>query len=252
MSYFLIATLIVAIVAVLYMWYATRNFHHIPDEEPLLLHTDEDKLAEAWYKHNTKQSIDFNVNDLEIAAKFLQRVCEIEVDPSLLVIGGNLQYQYNRITGNNLATKYNPETDCLFEIRSLIGKPGEIAIMHNQNIVARMRRNNNLDLSEVGAIMDNDLDVIARDYFIQLLKTRWEQLRELNDPKLLNTEGSYAYYKPDITGTDPIILFGNVTAASVPHDKSIARINLLCKDLEFETLLKRWRASLPMVAGDFA
>lgn len=243
--YYLLASILIAMIAVFYVWYASRSFRHIPDDEPLLLHTDEDKLATMWYEQNIKQIIDFNVNEIEVATRYLKQIHELEVDPDFVVIGEDLQSRYHRITGKYLELKYDAVKDCIFDIRSSIGKKGEIAIIYNKKLALQMRQYHTLDIAELNAIISQGFDILVRDFFRKILDSRWEKLRELNDPNLTNSHGSYAYVKMKVDiPLDTVTLYGNVTAVVLPQNRSIARINLLCKDLEFETLLKRWRASM--------
>jgi hypothetical protein len=245
MDNYLLVLAIISIISIIYVWYVTMNLNYIADDEYVYLHTDEDKIATKWYENNITHSIQTEIiDDLVTAEKFLQRVCDIEVDKNLIVIGENLEDQYNYLTKNTLSTKYDPDADCIFDIRSLIGKKGEIAIIHDKNILGKMRRNNNFDLSEVASVMDSNLDKITKTYFPIMINDRWKKLLQLNDPNLMNGEGSYAYYKISSTEKDIVNLFGNVTAATVRHNNSLARINLLCDDTEFKNLLKRWEASL--------
>lgn len=247
MTYFLLVSVMVTILAIIYVWYVTRRMNVIADDEPLQLHTDEDRLATSWYTLNTRKSVDLEIDDISTASTFLKRVCDIEANRNLIVIGKDLQTVYKSITGQNLATKYSEGIDTIFDIRALIGRSGEIALIHDPNILTRMSRavqKNRLtiDLSEVKAIMNSELDPIAREYFGKLLKSRWEKILAIPDTRRINCEGSYLYIEIENTTTDDnITIFGNVMAANTPFG---ARINLLCKDVEFETFLKRWRTSL--------
>lgn len=261
MSYFLYISIFVSVIAIIYVWYMTRYINFIPDDKQLILNTDEDKLLVHWYKLHIKQTYDFDTNDNKIAARYLNRIYNIDIDPNLIVLGLNLDTQYFKLTKLHLDAEYthnvakSQETssgkfvDCIFDLRSTCGKPGEIAIIHNSRIRKLLQNNNNLDMSELNLIINSDLDIMANDYLKQILKFRWDKIKELNVPNLLNNEGSYAYIQTNdnIINTDldgSIIILDNVLAKITTQG---ARINLLCSNYEFETLIKRWKKYLPTI-----
>ena len=250
MSYFLVVAIVIAVLAVLYVWYVTRGLNSIADDTTLSLETEEDKLLIHWYRASIQPSYDFNVNDLEIAATYLRRVHDVEVCPSLLVVGSNLEAQYQALTRKSLSTRYTPRGDCFFDIRSNLAKDGEIAIIHDPTVRAALRRNNTVDLTEVSLIISNEMDLMARDYIQEVLKIRWGQIRSLNDPHVLNQNGSYVYLRvnkgsetisKEIAIGLPVTVLDRVTAFMTPKG---ARLNLLCTNYEFETLMKRWKQHL--------
>lgn len=255
MSYFLVATIFVAIIAILYVWYVTRGLNSIPDDKLVSLDTDDDKMLIHWYNLNLKPSYDFNINDSEIASKYLQRLYNIEVDPHLLVLGTNLNTQYFQLTGVTLDVIYSsgtphPHIDSIFDIRSTLGKSGEIAIIHDSHIRTSLQRTNNFDMTEIGFIINNELDTVARDFLRDVLKYRWEQISELNDPDVLNHDGSYLYLlnHDDSSIGFPVTVLNGVTALMTAQG---SRINLLCSNYEFEALMKRWKQySRPTITKD--
>ena len=243
MSYFLIATILVALIAVLYVWYVTRCLNSIPNDKPVPLDTDDDKVLIHWYKMNIKHSYDIDSDDT-IAAKYLQRIHNIDITSSLLVIGNDLDTQYSKLTRQRLQSVYTPDADCIFDLRSTLGKTGQIAIVHNNKIRESLKRTNTFDITDLSLIINNELDIVARDYLRDVLNFRWEQLLQLNDPNILNNEGSYLYLQsPDdsINGFPVTVLGGSVTAMTTSRG---ARINLLCSNYEFEALIERWKLYL--------
>lgn len=248
MSYFLIGAIIIAVLAVLYVWYVTRGKNSIPDDATILLDTEDDKLLHHWYDNNIQPDYDFNVDDVEIAVKYLLRVHEIEVDPSLIVVGSNLAAKYVYLVQESLPTNYSAGSDCLFDIRSHLGINGEIAIIHNPKIRANLQRDCTGDLTTIRLIMNNEMDIIARDFLRETLRLRWEQILALNDPSVVNREGSYLYVRtPEDTANlaQPVIILNKVRALKTPQG---ARINLLCTNLEFETLMARWKRVIGAVS----
>lgn len=243
MSYFLIAAILLAVFAVLYVWYVTRGLNSIDDNAFIPLETDEDKLLVHWYKANIQPVYDFNVNDIEIAAKYLQRIYDIEIDAGLLVVGDNLAVHYRELTRRSLSDKYEPNTDCLFDLRSSLAMPGQIAIIHDKRIRHRLQSKTKVDFTDIGVIMNNDLDKTAHEYITSVLKFRWDKIKEMNDPNVLNDKGSYLYYRlqnNDQQGLTTIL--DKITALVVPTENgSVGRINLLCSNYEFEALIYRWK-----------
>ncbi|CAH6418211.1 Hypothetical protein HVR_LOCUS78 [uncultured virus] len=231
--------IIVAIIAIAYAWYITRGMHFIPDDKILLLNTNDDHILSAWYQYNTQPTFTFNIDEYELGARFLQHIYNIEVQSNLLILGSDISSQYSSITRSSLSTIYFPNTDCIFNLRDSIGKNMEIAVIYNDEIRAILRRNNTIDPSDLHAIAEGGLDIIARDYLKEVLKYRWNKINELNDPNVLNREGSFLYLQEC---TIPNVQTTNTSRG--------VRINLLCKDLEFETLIKRWKAYVPVIIGD--
>lgn len=249
MNYFLISMIIIAVVAILYVWYVTRGTHTIPDDKPLLLDTDEDKILVHWYNLHTKPSYDFNVDDCAIAAKYIHRIYNLEVNPNNIVVGTNLDAQYYTLTNNHLESKPSLDHDYLVDLRSLSAKSGEIAVINDPVIRTKLERANSLDLTALNLIIESDLDIIAKEYLDGVLKARWELIQKLNDPNIANNDGSYLYLNLSVhpnnypQGNSSTVL-DNVTAKFI---MGRARINLLCSNYEFEALLKRWRKHLTSV-----
>lgn len=264
MSFFLIASILVAVLAILYVWYHTRGLNSIPQNVSMPLNTDDDKLLIHWYKLNIKHSFDFNIDEKDIACRYLKRLYNIHVDPNLLVVGVGLSLQYAKLTNHMPDIKYgcdeyvsaletreesdiSIDNDCIFDLRSTVAKVGEIAIIHSSRLRNILRKNNNYDPTELDAIINSDLDLMAHDSLKEILNFRWEQIIKLNDPNLLNigtNRGSYAYLRiPNNNISDDITtdIMDGVTAAITSHG---ARINLLCSNLEFEELMKRWSQHL--------
>lgn len=234
MGYYLIIMIIVAMLAIAYAWYISRNFNSIPNDKILLLDTDDDHILSSWYEYNIKQMLSVNVDDNELASRVLHRIYNIEISPDLLIIGSDISLQYLRIKKSNISNKYSPDVDCIFNLRDSIGKNLEIAIIRDSKIRNIIKRVTNTgDITDLYSIVDSGLDIIARDYLKNVLKYRWEKITELNDSNVLNTEGSFLYLKDSI--------ISNVQTATTPYGN---RINLLCKNLDFDTLLKRWKLNI--------
>lgn len=243
MTYFIIIAILLAVLAVLYVWYITRGLNSIDDNAFIPLETDEDKLLVHWYKANIHPIYDFNINDVEIATKYLQRIYNIEIDPGLLIVGNNLSSHYHELTRKSLSNKYDPNIDCIFDLRSSLAMTGEIAIVHDEHIRRKLQSKSKVDFTDIGIIMNNDLDGIAHEYITNVLKFRWDKIKEMNDPNVLNERGSYLYYRlQNHEQQGPTTILDKITALVIPIENgSIARINLLCSNYEFEALIYRWK-----------
>jgi len=236
MSYFLIVTIIIAVLAVLYVWHASKGMRHIPDEDLLHLHTDEDRVLSYWYKQFIKPTLNLDLTEYETGARFINRVHNFKIDHNLLVMGDDIADQYYEIT-HKILPHFTPSidaltSDCFFDLRRSVGKNGEIAIIHDHHIRSLLRDNNIYDSSDLNNIIESELDITAHKYLEKILEYRWEKIRQLDDPNLLNKDGTYAYF--------PVRQYYTPLVGVLDTPKG-SRINLLCSDLEFETLIKRWK-----------
>jgi len=239
MNYYLIISFVISIIAIIYIWYITRNISFISDNELLPLNTTSNSLLSNWYKKYAKPSFTFFIDEYLTASTLLKRLYNLEIDPNIILIGENLSSQYYNITRQHLLpfssdTSYSPHLNYLFDIRSSIGLNYDIAIIHNPRILSLLRRTNTIDLSETISILDNELEVIAKNYLSQILKYRWDKINSIPDTNILNTTGSFLYLRH--------CNIANIETISTPFG---FRINLLCSDLEFETFINRWKKSLP-------
>lgn len=220
MSAVLISLILIALVVTFVFWYFTRDYRSIPDDRIINLATDEDRILGPWYQHHLKPSIEISPSDHEIAAQLLDRLYGLKIEPSLLVIGEDL-------------TKFTNLSEQIFDLRRVIGKSGQIAIINNERVRKRVRRSINYDTSSFKAIMDQDLDTIAKNYLEANLKYRWDKINQVPDLNIVNNEGSYLYLRQH-----------SIPNIETKEENGIHRINLLCTDLEFETLIQRWTKSL--------
>lgn len=244
--------------AILYVWYVTRGLNSVADDAIIPLQTNEDKQLQNWYKSSIVPSIDLTIDELEIAAKYLQRVYKLEISPDLLVVGNNLQLQYYELTKDHdpikafLPYKYEPDKDCVFDLRSSLARPGEIAIIHDDKLRQKLRQQNNVNLDDIALIMNSELDEIAHNYLTNMLNFRWEQINSLQDPNVLNNGGSYLYYrlpegKPENSSNNDEVttILDKVAVLNSRADElPLGRMNLLCNNYEFEVLMIRWKKYL--------
>lgn len=232
----LFALVIIAFVLVVVFWYFTRDYRSIPDDRVIDLATNENRLLDAWYAHHLQPSLALDLNDQEIAARCLDRMYHIQVDPQLLVIGEELTQTYFRLTGISLpiSDQLEPGVDQIFDLRKIIGRPGQIAIIHSQRYRDRLGRSTNYDTGQLQSIMDLQLDSRTQTYLNEILKYRWGKISELNDPHLISgSDATYIYLRE--------CRIPNVTTTEL---QGMHKLNLLCTDLEFATLIQRWQKSI--------
>ena len=230
MYYLIIILIMIALISIAYVWYFTRGKNIVSDDQLLQLHTDEDKVLSSWYQANNKSSLDFGIDDNEIAATFIERMLNKKVKPEHIVIGRNLEEQYYKFTG------IMPDQNIFVDTRDLIGKSYQFLIISDNKLRERFIKED-INLNELNDIMLNNLDEGARNYLIDLLNVRWGMIEQLNDDDIVNKGGSYLYIKvPDNSTENEITVRENILAANTAKG---ARINLLCNNWEFETLMKR-------------
>lgn len=229
---FLIGMCVLVVCLMIYMWYTTQKYRSIPDGEIVHLETQEAKIISKWFTDNITETSD-ELEGPEVAARFLQRNFNEDINPSQLVIGHNLKQLYEDLHGAGAAR--------FWSIRDSIGVAGEIAEITNTKIRRELTRNamDAHELNQLHAIMNADLDTAARPYIQHVLNHRWQKLAELNDPLIELGTGSYAYWKRPSWSTTPQTqhhvgsqILGHLTQHGI-------RINLLCTDLEFNTLIQR-------------
>lgn len=228
MTYYLMFTFIVAVIAIIYVWYMTRKINATAASKVLSLETDENFLLSTWYRDNTKPTLTFDLDQYEIAARILHRVYSVDISPALLVLGNNLSSQYRTLVRGR-----ETSDDAFFNLRDSIGKSGEIAIVHDKSVRETLRNENTLDHFDLHAIMEGELDILARDYLRAVLKFRWDKIKKLNDPNVLNSEGSFLYLREC-----------NLPDVQTQASSEGVRLNLLCSDIDFNTLIKRWETNL--------
>lgn len=225
---YLIAIIIVATIAILYVWYATSNLYYISDDTILVLSGDEHKALDNWYKQNIIPTLSFDLNENVVAMKFLSSIFNADFDSKLLVIGEGLREKYRQIVKRDISNEIG-DNDCLISIRDIIGINGEIAIIHNDRLREIMRSKLYYDPKMLSDILENKYEKLLQDYMQRLLKYRWDKIKELHDDNVINNSGSYLYLKD--------VNIDNV-------ESNNGRINLLCTDAEFENLIIRWKNKL--------
>lgn len=221
--------IIISCVVIILTWMFTYSYRHIPDSENLDLSTDDNTLFGKWLLDNIKPSLIIDLDDFATAADFIQRNFQEEIDPSSIVVGENLQSSYYKLTGKYLAL-FNEATegDKIFHLRDIIGIEGEIAVISNPKTVIALRQSNEFSMNKLHSLITVDGDKLCYNYLQNVLTSRWKIINDLQSESVINTYGSYLYLKG--------VTIPNV---STYENNKLHRINLLCTDLQFKTLIQR-------------
>lgn len=210
-STFLIATFIIAVLGVFIVWHFTKHRREIPDNVYLELASKDDKILSSWYKSQRKNI--YNVDENELASKLLSELYDIDVSPDNLLIG-------NKIKG---------KVKQLYNLRFDTGKSIFVAIVNNnKKDKIQLVRNHSFDDDIKDLVSAMPLIKEVKITLNEILDKRWHQLSLLNiDQPADNHDRSFLYLKTSIP--------------KVNHKNG--RINLLCSDLEFKTLLLRIKSN---------
>lgn len=221
MSYYLLVTALVAILAVIYVWYKCKYLNYIPDDVILKLGGSDASLLSKFFDEFLKPDISFDLNEENIAANLIKRLYKKDVDPDLLVVGEDAYIHYTLLTGKIL------DIDNYYDLRSAIGLNLEALVITNSKIREILKRRLLITcMPEVSELIKLELDVVTKEYLKQILEYRWNVLKSLNNHNIINKKGSYLY-------------ISDCEIPNVEIDEKYKRINLLCTDAEFETLVKR-------------
>lgn len=213
MSFYVFCGILLGIAIVIYLWYLYSSIKRINDNDVLSLNSDIDMILTPWFISQTKNKRYGSQLNLE----------QFEDLPSML-----LKQLFN-IDGKDKAQiiKYNGGK---YNLRDIIGINAEIVLNENYNDESIF------DTSLIKDIVDENLIDIGKEYLEKVLAHRWEKINNLNDPNVINNSGSYLYLKEC-----------NIPNVISEKTNQGYRINLLCSDLEFGALIKRWEAFVPIL-----
>jgi hypothetical protein len=227
MFYFLLISIAIIIVIIMYLFYITKKNKQVISSMVLNLDNEECKQLEDFYEQKIKKTYNYNLDENLMAVRLLNRLFNMNVDINNVIVGYNLNRQYMELTGENI------KKEDLFYIRNLIGKEGEIAIIKNPEIHQILKNKNSFNPLVINEIIDNELDLIAKKYIDELLKKRWNLIREINSDKILNSDNNDGFlYLKD---------FYLPNTKTFKNELNYSRINLLCETYVFEEFLNRWR-----------
>lgn len=217
-TFFLVGLIIFVLVIVGIVWILSASYRYIPDTKSLSLETSENRLVSYDTSHHLSIHDDSEV--LEICRKILSRIYDYEdVDiMNYIVIGSN---PHN-----------NPNCD-LWYLRDTLGIDAYISVAYNKRDYRELSSKNvPCELGIFKALIDTGMDLKLNEYFTDLLSKRHIELSKcLHAKNMIPDEsyGSYAYFTkfPD----------HNINTYMI--SSKLYRVNLLCSELEFKTLIDR-------------
>lgn len=225
-------TFLIAIIALVYIYLVITKYNslsRIDPREELHLENCTNELLEDWYKKNVGVGLVGNFDLQDLASKILENVYgENKINKDLLVIGNDIS---NEIEQRQEKGQGLNQGDTIFDLRSKIGVNLEIGVIKDDSLRKSLILKNSPDIVFLNGIINNNLDILAKNYISQILDFRWKKILELNIPTN-NDSGSFLYLKTNE--------MKNVKSLKTPRGE---RINLLCSDIKFKSLLERLKDS---------
>lgn len=188
---------------ILALWYHSTYYNKIPDNQLLILDSSEN--VALLFPPPTYSDIDQG----QLASRVLETIYNVTASPDDCIIGTNLSGE-------------------VYNLRDTIGVDLQIAV--NKDRRRPIHQSNATDNDNIGVLGEldekNQLQ-LANNFISKLLEKRWEQIKSYFCDILEPRGGSYLYLSSQPRG-----IKGHQTTNGV-------RINLLCTDMEFITLIKR-------------
>lgn len=220
----LTALIIIALIAVFVFWYLAKSNKYLGPDVLIQLDGEDDKLVTAWYQAHITDTDVITFDEKELLATILEQFYNIKADKSWLIIGKNLKAQYRKLTGKSLTRKN------WFNLRDKFAIDAEIAIIKERNLRKSLEKANKYDCMFLAQVYNNNLLTTTEQYITAILRYRWGKLEPYFNS---NSGGSYLYTRlelPNIQG--------------YKMSDSSYRYNLLCSNIEFETMILRLEQSL--------
>jgi len=244
MDLYLMVLIISSILLIIFLIWISKVYFTINDDKEIILDDEIDMVAEPVLKIHIKQLFNVDLTDQQIASNLLEKLYNILIPHNNLVIGKNIDKQYKAITGKNIlniayGTEYADNyIDKLFNLRDVSGKDCQIAIIHDKTLRNKLLYSNNYDLNELKSFLDSGIEDTTRNFITEVLNNRWSLINEINTPNIINSNGSFLY----LNNIENL----NIKALKTPEG---FRVNLLCRELEFQALIKRLKSeSQPLLA----
>ena len=229
----ILVLIIIIIISVILVWYISSDLKDKNNKVELILNDEDDKILSPWLSDNKKPSYNIDIGNEQIAKKFINRIYDYDIEDNSIVVGNDLNTEYFTLTGKNLHNKYSEKEDCILYLRSLLGINYEISIINTSKKLRNDLRNtqHDVNLHELDDIIESNLDKTGYDHLRKVLNFRWKKIIDINNDKILKRkdDDSYLYLEH---GTE---IF-NTKTKKCEHG---LRINLLCDDVEFNSLVTR-------------
>lgn len=123
---YLIVITMIALIAIFYMWYITKDRKTIHSVQP----TNQNDATDPYVQED----------NIDIASQFIARTYGVEIDPELLVMGPDLSSRYFKLTNLTLSQKYIDGIDTLFNVK-MAGWDYDIAVIHDSYLRHTLRKN---------------------------------------------------------------------------------------------------------------
>lgn len=231
-----------AIICIVVLYIISKKYYTIADDVELILDDDVDMLMSDDLSKYIKPEFNTDIVENNIANAILKKLfCLTNAPEDGLIIGTNIAEQYKTLSKTNIENfiydpngenRINEDTDYVFHMRDIIGKNCDIAYIRDQNIRHQLALKNNYDLNELNSLLESGYAERARDYFLSILQKRWEKINKLSLQNIKYYGGSFLYLKNQSDNNSKLLI-------KMKETETGQRINLLCRRLEFETLLKR-------------
>lgn len=197
-----------------------RSLYHV--DKVLSLHTTENAILDLWYIKKSVTSLVTLFDIQELASQLLLKIYNISVDKNLLVMSDNLS--------DKLINVHQ-----IYDLRSTIGINIEIAVVDDDDLRKKViikTLDDDIDIGFLNGVINNDLYSLTKTYVPKILESRWQKILSGGfDGYIPNDNKSFIYIKNDID-------LEKLNIKSLPT-KFGQRINLLCSDLDFNSLLER-------------
>jgi len=225
MEHLWLVLLIIAFIAILFIWWYTAGRNDIPESTVIDLSTSENKILDV---SSFPETIVFTPQ-AEIAAQYLQQQHGLTPAADRITLTGY----------DNLVSKEHS-----FNLRDEVGLDMKIVIFEDGAHIPDMISPSMDEIAKLQKILEADLLGQATEIVRRTLDDRWRRLLELSFPSLKNDSGSYAHFEAwsltnvKVATRDPGR--GDYKAQqSINQHGTDYRLNMLCTEVEFNNTLRR-------------
>lgn len=258
-NYYIYGSCICILFLIFVVWNKTKKMTY---ENTLKLDNYNYTSLENWYVNHAEPTIPSFLEEEEIAKDYIETIHHISVNKSDIVVGLRLKEKYKKIYEKNKDKLSNTSSEQVrfFDIRSEIGFPGEFAIIPNKEIrnllyKIRINKRDEYDSKEYynNIILNHELywlrKVNKKYYSIlykhttNLLKERWEKFNVIFQDQLFRKTKKYksVFVIKDNNERSSGQICDQLRIEAKKEDYG-SQINMLCSDMEFTALTKRFES----------
>lgn len=224
MEHLWLVLLIIAFIAILFIWWYTAGRNDIPESTVIDLSTSENKILDV---SSLPETIDFTP-PAEIATQYLQQ--QHGLTP---VAADRIQ-----LTNDYLGKEQS------FNLRDEVGLDLQIVVFEDGAHIPDMISPSMDEIAKLQKILQADLLGQATEIVHRTLDDRWRRLLELSFSSLRNDSGSYAYFEEwPLTNVKVATRdsgYSNYQPQQSVHQPGADyRLNMLCTEVEFNNTLRR-------------